>query len=203
MKHITIISLLSLLLFPPKLFAQEEMQVSKNAVELDFFNFDRLYNLNYSRAFVKKNWAVVPKIGIHIDLSPNDYYSTRSLEFGPPELIYVKSSNALNAGIDFLHGREKHFLRLGINSMVAKEFLAKQSSRTELESVLNYAIQPTVGYRFQKRRNGIYFTASLRPFILRIDAQRNETGNIIRVSNYQFIKFPNVLLPSPGIGYSF
>jgi hypothetical protein len=119
----TIAILLCLLLFSPKLSAQEEeMQISKNAIELDLFNFDRLYNLNYSRAFAKKNWAIIPKVGIYIAPNRGGGHVTRSPASGFFAYTAAKSNTAVNAGVDFLYGKKKHFLSLGINSMILREF---------------------------------------------------------------------------------
>lgn len=205
MKHITIISLLSLLLFSPKLFAQEEMQISKHAVELNFFNFDRLYNLNYRRAFVMNKWAVIPKVGLFIDPSSSEGYRDRELEPGIRGTIpiYVKSYNAVNAGIDFLYGGKGHFLQIGINSMASREFLIKKNGTLESGGVLNYAIQPAIGYRYQKERTGLYFSAEFRPLMLRIDAQINDLGDRERFYDLDFRSFPFLLFPNPSFGYSF
>jgi hypothetical protein len=62
----TITILLCLLLFSTKLFAQEEMQISKNAVSLDLLVFDQAYSLNYERVFVGKKNSFVPKVGVYI-----------------------------------------------------------------------------------------------------------------------------------------
>lgn len=205
MKNVLTI-LLCLLLFTSKLSAQEEeMQISKHAVELDLFNFERLYNLNYKRAFVINKWAVIPKIGIFIDPLSREGFRVRELERGIGESlpIYVKSYNAVNAGIDFLYGSKRHFLQIGINSMASREFLIKQDGTLESGGVFNYAIQPAIGYRYQKKKNGLYFSASFRPFILRIDAQRNDAGERVRGVHPEFFNSLAILVPRPGIGYSF
>ncbi len=197
--------MLCLLLFSPKLSAQEEMQISKNAVELDFFNFDRLYNLNYKRAFFMNKCAIIPKVGIFIDPYSREGYRDRELEPGIRGTIpiYVKSFNAVNAGIDFLYGSKKHFLYIGVNSMASREFLIKQDGSLESGSVLNYAIQPAIGYRYQERKEGVYLSVALRPFLLRVDAQKDDLGNRSRFYDFDLRSFPFILFPSPGIGYSF
>jgi hypothetical protein len=68
---------------------------------------------------------------------------------------------------------------------------------------MNYAVQSSIGYRFQKKKKGIYFSAKLRPFLFRIDSKRNEEGEKVRLYDFDFRDFPFILFPSPGIGYSF
>jgi|GEM_PF-2258026 hypothetical protein len=68
---------------------------------------------------------------------------------------------------------------------------------------MNYAVQSSIGYRFQKKKEGIYFSATLKPFLIRIDSKRDEAGDKIRIYDFSFRGFPSLLFPSPGIGYSF
>ncbi len=203
MKNITLISLLCLLLFSPKLLAQEEMQISKNAVELDLLSFDRLYNFNYERAFVMKKWAIIPKIGIYI----HPYSGRQRYQYligqGEETNLISKSFNSVNLGLDFVYGREKHFLRFGINTMAEGGYLRAERGVGKPSSVLNYAIQPAVGYRFQKNKKGLFLTSTIRPFYISIDALRNRAGDKVRDYNYESRGFPVMFIPSIGIGYSF
>lgn len=200
----TITILLCLLLFSPKLSAQEEeMQISKNAIELDLLNFDRLYNLNYARAFVKKKWAFIPKVGIYI----HPYSGRQGYQYligqGKDFNVISKSFNSVNLGFDFLYGSEKHFLRFGINTMAEGGYLQTESGVGKPSNVLNYAIQPAIGYRYQKNEKGLFLTSTVRPFYVSIDILRNRAGDKVRVYNYERREFPAMFIPSIGIGYSF
>lgn len=199
-----IITVLYLSLFSPNLFAQEEMQISKNAIELDLLNFDKWYNLNYSRSFVKNKWAIIPKVGIYVLPNKGGDYIPRFADSGVEIFNYAKSHTAANAGVDFLYGKRKHFLRLGVNSTVAKELLIKSViANLGFDPVLNYAIEPTIGYRFQGKKKGLFFSANLRPFLFSKQAQRSLAGNKTQVYNFTFRPFPYSLIPTPAIGYSF
>lgn len=169
------------------------MQISKNAIELDIFNFNKFYNLNYSRAFVKKDWAIVPKVGVFI--------GSFSRNTDGSGLFSGGKFNALNAGVEFIHGREKHFLSLGVNTMVSKDRIFIRNTM-ELEDFFLYGIEPSIGYRFQKRKKGIYFSVKSRPFTIFSGERTNEFDEVRR--DVEFFANPlTSLLLRPGIGYSF
>jgi hypothetical protein len=199
----TITIFLCFLLFSHKLFAQEKMQISKNAIGLDLFNFDRLYNLNYSRAFVKKKWAIIPKVGVFLDFTQKrNGYLTTFRTHSPFEAVYSNSRNAVNAGVDFLYGKRKHFFRFGINTMVSAEYLDVEGN-TLSNRVFNYGLQPTLGYRFQKKKKGFYFSASFSSLVVQIGKKRNDLGEQVRFIHPEFFDSLVILVPRPGIGYSF
>lgn len=92
-----------MILFSFKLFAQDEIQISKNAISLDCSTFDnQVYSLNYERAFLIKHFAIVPKVGIYI----HPYGGGRWFQFenaaSEPQTEF-KTFNSVNLGVDFIY----------------------------------------------------------------------------------------------------
>lgn len=112
--------------------------------------------------------------------------------------------NAAYLGLGLLYGQKSHFLRFGIDAMAEKGFARNTVVGTEKQLYfVDYAIQPTIGYRFQKKKKGLFFSATLRPTFLSISTRKNEVDVKIRMYNFKLRELPYVVIPSPGIGYSF
>lgn len=191
MKSTTTI-LLCLLFFSPKLSAQEEeIQISKNAISLDIGAFSGFYSLNYERAFVKRKFAIIPKFGLYIF----PYWLDRE----PPS-----PPSTVNMGVDFIYGKSKHFLDISLNAKVERGLNSKGGRDSGSKNFLNYGIEPRIGYRFQNRKKGLFFKASLRNPYLEIVTGRNQQGKRVRDYQYEFRKSPRIFfITTYGIGYSF
>jgi hypothetical protein len=201
----TITTLLCLLLFSTKLLAQEEMQISKNAVTLDFSTFDhQVYSLNYERAFTIKHFAVVPKVGIYI----HPYGGGRWFQFenavSEPQTEF-KTFNSVNLGVDFIYGKSKHFVELGINTRLRGDLYI--SERREAVDIINYGFEPRIGYRFQPKKQGVFGRILFRPVfidsVILTGPGIEPTRKFFNGHSYQLPPRRAIEFFTFGIGYSF
>lgn len=200
MKYPIVLSLV-LLLSSPKLFAQEEMQISKNAASLDIGAFYGFYSLNYERTLLEKNFAIVPKVGLYIHPTAGK----QSLTYTTPDLeqrVVSKPLNSVNFGVDFIYGKSKHFAELSFNVRLMAEFYSVD--RRGPQKAVNYAFEPRIGYRFQPHRKGLFGRVLIRPLFIENLAKGDNQGNKTRVFMNEFRTSRLTFIPLTfGIGYSF
>jgi hypothetical protein len=191
-----------LLLFSPKLFAQEEeMQISKNAISLDLLVFDQTYSLNYERAFIVNKFAIVPKVGVYIhpySLGQSFTYTNSASE----AKTVNKSLNSVTLGTDFIYGKIKHFAELSLNMRLQSGFYSMGNRKPK--DVLNYAFEPRIGYRFQPNKKGLFGRVLVRPLFIESFVVNSREGNRKRIFLTE-VRGPRKILSllTFGIGYSF
>ena len=163
--------------------AQEEYpRFRKNAISLNIPSFTRIYSLNYERVLSQKKLAIVSHIGF--------YYL--------PIDASTKNLTALFTGIDFLIGKKKHYLDLGGSLMFDKNF--NYITPNEKSHLLGLSLFPKLGYRYQKKADGIFFRALLIPFLIDI-IPRQSLDQLNK--KYFNIESTSTQVVSFGIGYSF
>ncbi|GAB3515516.1 hypothetical protein [Emticicia fontis] len=161
---------------------KESLRLKKNAISLNAPAFTRIYSLNYERVLRQKNWLTIANIGI--------YYL--------PLDASAKKLKAAFIGVDFLRGKRKHYLDLGMSLMF--DSAVNFEGSPENPRVLGLDFIPKIGYRYQARPKGIFLRGILMPFLLEI-MPREPIDQYEK--NHFIFTTASIDLISFGIGYSF
>ncbi len=165
---------------------EDSLRFQKNAITLNVLSFTRLYSLNYERVLSQKRLVTIAHIGFyHLPVNEG-----------------TKSLTAVFAGADFLIGKKKHYLDLGVGLMFDKTL--NFESQSGLQYILGATLIPRGGYRYQRKAKGFFFRGLFSPVLIDITPRDPDDQYENRYFTFETAdQFWHRLVPSLGLGYSF